>query len=285
MLPVANHSFLGNYCPSGIVWQYPDLLVSLTSKYWRVTPLLGSAFGMTVLPLIQCCLWLLQQPVMTTSWHIRPRASRWRHCQPSRSLLWYSFYTLLPENNQQEEIMDLSATYLVIKEQTARGFGSFLVKSSVCLVHAEISTQRKSKSNWLQIHDLDGAITRMFYTTFSRGRAVFTGWTVRWKDQHPSAVMAIHPQLEIWDWISSGTRKKSGSKKVLSFIQVTGSGQHLVLPPPAPMEQSGEIWGMEISWPQCSARLHSLTPVSCPDCVWAMFVDLFWCYYLDRFHF
>jgi len=31
MLPIVIHSFLANYCPSGIVWQYPDLLVSVTS--------------------------------------------------------------------------------------------------------------------------------------------------------------------------------------------------------------------------------------------------------------
>lgn len=178
------------------------------------------------------------------------------------------------------------ATYLVIKGQTAWGFGSFLVKSSVCLVRSEISMQRKRKrkSHWLQTRHLDGAITRMFYATFNGGRAVFTRCPLRWKDQDPCAVMAIYLEVEIWDWISSGTRKKLGSKEVLSFMQVAGSGQHLLLPPLAPVEQSGEIWGMEISWLHCSAQLPSLIPVSCPDRVWGLLVDLFWSYYLDHFH-
>lgn len=51
-------------------------------------------------------LWWLQLPTMTMSCSIRHRTGRWRHCQPSRGLLWLLCCRLLPGNNQQEEFMD-----------------------------------------------------------------------------------------------------------------------------------------------------------------------------------
>lgn len=56
-------------------------------------------------------------------------------------------------------------------------------------------------------------------------------------------------------------------------MEVTGSRQLVVSPSPAPLQQSGEISEMEISWLPFPAQLPPLSTFIYPDCIWVFLVD------------
>lgn len=149
----------------------------------RLTPLLGNPFGMTVLPLILCSLWLLELPV---SWAgaLGTVPVDGDTANPPEAYCDIHFMHCCQRITSRRRLWIRHATYLVVKGQTAWGFDSFLVKSSVSWIHSEISTPRKSKSNWMQTHDLCEAIALVFYATSTEGRAAYSRCSMRWKHHH-----------------------------------------------------------------------------------------------------
>lgn len=149
----------------------------------RITPLLGNLFGMTMLLLVLCSLWLLQLPI---SWAGASGPVPVDGDTANAPGAYCDIYLMhcCQRITSRRRLWIRRATYLVIKGQTAWGFDSFLVKSSVSLVHSEISTPRKSRSTWMQMHDLCEAIALVLYATSIESKADFSRCNVRWKHHH-----------------------------------------------------------------------------------------------------